>query len=687
MSTGIYSIGVSGIAAAQLNLLATEHNVVNASTPGYTRQRAVQATNIAVNTGAGSIGQGVHVQTIERMYDRYLTGQVNSAQTTLSGIDAYYGEIKQIDNLLADPSAGLSPVLQDFFSGVQQVASNPSLLSARESMISSATTLVNRFQSLDSRLAELADEVNGKIQDAVTSINAYSSQIADLNQRIIISESSYGQPANDLLDQRDTLINELNKLVKVSTSTNSNGSFNVFIGTGQQLVVGEQAMTLSAMAASADPSRIAVGLQTMTGSSMELPEQLISGGQLGGLVSFRNETLDKAMNELGRVAASVALTFNAQHALGMDLSGNASGDGAAFNANFFNVANLIPTVNANSHNTGNLVVTAQLTNPPPYGPEVSDGNFYTNLTTSDYRLTYAGKNAANVDLFSLSRLSDNKQWSADTLTNLTATVQSTEGFGISVQSGGANIGDSFLIQPTRNAAKNVLVDPVIAADARAVAAAVPFRTSATDTNKGNGEISPGKTVPGFDVNLLRAGDITVTYNAASPTQLSFTGLGLGDTVIVKLPGSAESAPALPPVAYTQGMTISVDGMSFQLTGQPSDGDTFKLSLNAAGTSDGRNALALGQLQTKNTMAGAKATFQGAYAQLVANNGIKTRELKVTGDAQQAVLDQAQATRDSLSGVNLDEEAANMIRFQQAYQASAKLLEIGKTLFDTVLQIR
>jgi flagellar hook-associated protein 1 FlgK len=149
-------------------------------------------------------------------------------------------------------------------------------------MISSATTLVNRFQSLDSRLGELADEVNGKIQDAVTSINAYSSQIADLNQRIIISESSYGQPANDLLDQRDTLINELNKLVKVSTSTNSNGSFNVFIGTGQQLVVGEQAMTLSAMAASADPSRIAVGLQTMTGSSMELPEQLISGGNLAG---------------------------------------------------------------------------------------------------------------------------------------------------------------------------------------------------------------------------------------------------------------------------------------------------------------------------------------------------------------------------------------------------------------------
>src|SRR5574343_1511758 len=190
MSTGIYSIGVSGLAAAQLGLLATEHNVVNANTPGYTRQRTVQATNVAINTGAGSLGQGVHVQTIERMYDRYLTAQVDSAQSTLSGIDSYYSEIKQIDNLLADPSAGLTPALQDFFSGVQQVASNPSLLSARQAMISSGETLTARFQSIDSRLDDLTNEVNGKIADAVSAINSYAGQIADLNQRIVVAQGS-----------------------------------------------------------------------------------------------------------------------------------------------------------------------------------------------------------------------------------------------------------------------------------------------------------------------------------------------------------------------------------------------------------------------------------------------------------------------------------------------------------------
>jgi flagellar hook-associated protein 1 FlgK len=680
MSTGIYSIGISGIAAAQLNLLATEHNVVNANTPGYTRQRAVQATNIAVNTGAGSIGQGVHVQTIERMYDRYLTGQVNSAQTSLSGIDAYYSEIKQIDNLLADPSAGLTPALQDFFSGVQQVASNPSLVSARESMISSATTLVNRFHSLDTRLGEIADEVNGKIQDAVTSINSFASEIADLNQRIIISESSYGQPANDLLDQRDSLINELNKLIKVTTNTNSNGSFNVFIGSGQQLVVGNQAMQLTANAASADPARIVVGLQTAGGGSLELPEKLVNGGELGGLIAFRSETLDRAANELGRMAASVALTFNAQHALGQDLLGNASGD-AAFNADFFSVTGIVPTVSANTHNTGSLAVSAQLVDPPPYGPELSDGNFYTNLTTSDYRLVFNGGTS-----YTLTRLSDN------TAFPLTATAPATlslasEGLSLSLGAGAGVAGDSYLIQPTRNAAKNILVNPVIAADPRTVAAAVPFRSSAVDSNKGSGAISAGKTVPGFDVGLLRTNDVTITYTAGAPNQLSFAGLvAPNDQLTIKLPGSPEGAPVPSPVAYTQGMTISVAGMSFTLTGQPTVGDTFKLSLNSAGVADGRNALALGQLQTKNTMVGAKATFQGAYAQMVASNGIKTRELKVTGDAQQAVLDQAQASRDALSGVNLDEEAANLIRFQQAYQASAKLLEVGKTLFDTVLQL-
>jgi len=676
MSTGIYSIGISGIHAAQLGLLATEHNVVNANTPGYTRQRTVQATNIAVNTGAGAIGQGVHVQTIERLYDRFLTAQVNTASTKLSEIDAYYTQIKQIDNLLADPSAGLSPALQDFFAGVQQVASNPSLLSARQSMISSSQTLVNRFQAIDLRLSEIDNEVNGKITDAVAEINSYADQIAELNQRIIIAESSYGQPANDLLDQRDKLISDLNGLIKVSTTTNTDGSFNVFIGSGQQLVVGARAMKMTATASSADNSKTVVGLATVTGGVIELPEKLIVGGQLGGLVSFRSDVLEKVQNDLGRIAATVALTFNAQHALGQDLLGNS---GSAVQS-YFSMANTAPSVLPNSNNTGTAApVVAFLA--PSYGPEAANGNFYTNLTTSDYQLTFDGTN------YSLRRLSDNAVLTASGLPGATI---SADGFSVALPAAGVLAGDSFLIQPTKNVAANIGVNAAIAADSRLVAAAAPFRTSADDGNTGSGTISSGMLVgTAAAYNSATPLPVTVEFQAGSPGQLLFTGAGAPANVLVKYPGQPE-VPATTPLNYQSGMTISFSGMSFSVSGAMNDGDSFQLTANAAGTSDGRNALALGSLQTKNTVSGdgtqGKATFQSAYAQLVAENGIKTRELKVTGEAQQAMLDQAQADRDALSGVNLDEEAANMLRYQQAYQASAKLLEVGKTLFDTIIQI-
>lgn len=676
MSTGIYGIGISGIQAAQLGLLATEHNVVNANTPGYTRQRTVQATNSAVNTGSGAIGQGVHVQTIERLYDRFLTAQVNTASTKLSEIDAYYSQIKQIDNLLADPSAGLSPALQDFFAGVQQVAANPSLLSARQSMISSSQTLVNRFQSIDLRLTEMGSEVNGKITDAVAEINSYAEQIAELNQRIIIAESSYGKPANDLLDQRDKLISDLNGLIKVSTTTNTDGSFNVFIGTGQQLVVGARAMKMTATASSADSGKIVVGLATAGNGVLELPEKLIVGGKLGGLVSFRGEVLEAVRNDLGRIAASVALTVNAQHALGQDLLGNT---GSAVQA-YFSLANAAPSVLPNSNNTGTAAPVATFL-PPSYGPEAANGNFYTNLTTSDYRLTFNGTN------YSLLRLSDNKVFTPSVLPGGTLTA---DGISLALPGTGVSAGDSFLIQPTKNVAANIGVNAAIAADSRLVAAAAPFRTTANDANTGSGTISSGTmvgTASGF--NSATSLPVTLSFVAGSPGQLSFTGLGAPANVLVKYPGQAEVSVATP-VNYQPGMVISFNGMSFSISGAMNSGDSFQLLANAAGTSDGRNALALGSLQTRNTVSGdgtqGKATFQSAYAQLVAGNGIKTRELKVTGEAQQAMLDQAQADRDSLSGVNLDEEAVNMLRYQQAYQASAKLLEVGKTLFDTIIQL-
>lgn len=686
MSSGLLGVGISGLAAAQLGLVTTEHNITNASTPGYTRQRSVQVSVVGLATGSGSVGQGTNVTTIERMYDKYLTAQVNTAQTRLSETDAYYAQISQIDNMMADPSAGLTPALQSFFSGVQEVAANPSLLSARQSMISSAETLSSRFQALDTRLDELSDEVNGRIEDGVDVINSYANQIAELNQRIVIAESTFNQPANDMRDQRGQLINELNKLVKVTTPSNSNGALNVFIGSGQPLVIGSTATEMITSRSTTDSSKVVLGIKTSgNGNSVLLPDSLIVGGELGGLVKFRNEVLVTTTNEVGRMAASVALTFNAQHALGQDLLGRAQGE-SGFAGEFFAMASLKPVVSANETNTGTATIASEFT-PPTFGG--ADGNFYTNLTTSEYQLTRTG--VAN---FTLTRLNDNKQWSAIDVATLSTAVSAEEGFSMSFSSGTFDVGDSFLIQPTKTAAENLTVNSIISADPRTIAAALPFKTESTKTNTGTGAISGGTGIPGADLSLLPVKIDYVFTPAAGALpetrELSFPASLAGQSVSIKLPDGTTSAVTTIPVSgkigYISGMEIEFSGMKFSMTGAPNNGDSFSLSRNPAASSDSRNALALGKLQTQNTVAGGTSTFQTAYSQTVANIGIKTRELRVIGAAQESALSEAQTSRDNLSGVNLDEEAANMIRYQQAYQASAKILDIGSSLFESILAL-
>lgn len=739
MGSGIISTGITGLNAAQLGMLTTGHNITNANTAGFHRQRTIQASNVAMLTGSGFIGQGTHVSTVERMYDTFLTSQVNRAQTASSELDSYYTQIKQIDNMLADPSAGLSPALQEFFRGVQQVAANPSQLPARQAMVSSAQALVARFQGLEDRVNQMYGAVNSQITTAVASINAYSEQIASLNQSIVAAGSSINQPPNDLLDQRDQLVLELNKLVRVTTTTDSNGSYNVYIGSGQQLVVGSQVSTMTSLPSVADPSRFAIGLKN-AGGTQELPESLISGGSLGGLLGFRSGSLDRVANELGRNAASLALTFNAQHALGQDLLGQSTG-GANFKADFFTISQ--PTVMANSRNTSAAVLTAQLAAPSIDGKYTlanvggtysltrqSDGkvwsdvsllglestvqaalpaseklvlagatvvagastqvlssaadgaNFYTKLTNSDYRLSSDGTN------HTVTRLTDGKQWTTllpgKDFSALSAEVEGSEGFKLTL-AGAMNAGESFVIKPVGEAARNISVDATIAGDVRLIAAAMPIRTASSLTNSGSGKISAGETFSGFSATSIPATGVSLSYASATKL-LTLAGVPAGENISVTVGGDTTVYPG-PTIPYTSGATISFAGVSLEISGNLSNGDSFSIGKNSVGVSDGRNALALGQLQTQNTMSGKTASYQSAYAQLVSDSGNKTREIEVKSQAQSALLKQSNDARDALSGVNLDEEAANLLRYQQAYQASAKLMEMGSKLFDALLSIR
>ncbi len=670
MGTSLFGIGVSGMSAAQIGLATTGHNITNASTPGFSRQRSIQATNIPFSTGSGFIGQGTHVATVERLYSSILAAQVNNAQTRVSELTAYQSQISQIDNMLADPLSGLSPALQQFFNGVNDVASNPALASSRQSMISSAQTLTARFQTLNSRLDELYSGVNDQISGTVGSINVYAKEIANLNQQIAVAQASAQQPPNDLLDKRDNMVAELNKLVKVSVTQEKNGAYNIAIGTGQQLVTGTYAVEMVAMPSSADPSRTTVGLMT-PGGPQELPEKLIVGGSLGGLLDFRTTTLDRTANQIGQIAASIALTFNAQHALGQDLLGNIAGD-PDFTGNFFNITGPRVIGNAKNPSTSPTVSASFITPPPNNG-----NNFYTDITNSDYRLSYDGTNTT------LTRISDNKAWTVPgNNVNDINTMLASESQGFTLASTGPLLaGTSYTIQPTRAVADSMQVNPTIAANPSLIAAASPFRTNAATTNAGDAVIAPGKVSTGYSVASLPT---TLTYDNGN-----LSGFPAGTTVDVTVNGTTTSytiTSPTDPVPYTSGAKIAFDGMDFAISGTPANGDTFTIARNTSGTTDNRNALLLAGLQTAKTMVGAQYSFQDDYANLVGDVGNKTREINIGLDAQEAMLSQAQANMESLSGVNLDEEAANLLRYQTAYQASARIIETGMKVFDTLLSL-
>lgn len=652
MSDGIFGISITGLRAAQMGLTTAGHNITNASTPGYNRQEIVQSTNTPLYTGAGFLGQGTNVSTVKRVYSQFLDNQVQSAQTKSSYLDTYYAQISQLDNMLADPSAGLSPALQDFFSGVNDVAANPASVPSRQSMLSSSEALVSRFQALDQRFTEIRNGVNSQITSSVSLINSYAQQIATLNHQVVIAEAGgNGQPPNDILDQRDKLIADLNKEVNVSVVKQEDGSYNVFMGKGQALVVGQQALTLSARPMPDDPESMGVAYVSYGGSAQMLSSGSLDGGSLGGLLAFRSETLDRAQNELGRVAIGLAQTFNDQHQLGQDLNGNLGGY-------YFNIRGLDLSSPLVYGQVPSAKVVANTQNNAASGVPAVTLTDVSSVTSSDYRLTQTG-----AGLFTLTRLSDNTA-----LFTNAALPPTVDGLTITAP-GTSSTGDSWLIQPTRDGAKDI---GVVVKDTAKIAAAAPIRTAATYTNTGSGKISAGVVNPPPPTNADLQQAVTITFHTPYDGQFDVTGTGAG------LPANNQ--------VYTEGADITYNGWTVQITGTPAANDSFTVGPNTGGVADNRNALLLAGLQTKNTLAGSTATYQSAYSQIVSSIGVKSRDISVTAQAQASLVAQTQQAQQSMSGVNLDEEAANLLRYQQAYQASGKMMEIATTLFDTLLSL-
>jgi flagellar hook-associated protein 1 len=622
----LMSIGVSGLRAFQRALDVTGHNIANASTPGYSRQRVDFATREPNRLGSFFVGSGVDLNTVERAYDSLLTGQMRSATSTLSRLEAYAGKASILNNLFSDTTTGISAAMSRFTNAVQGVANEPTSTAARQVLLSEANGLQQRLQTYDSRLDDLSGELNSRLTTEAAAISTAATGIARLNDQIVSQAAQAGAASGDLLDARDRLITELSTHLNVSVVPQDDGAWNVFVGNGQSLVVGSRASQLVAQQDTYDPERLVIGFSG-GGSTVDLTSSL-SGGSLGGMLDFRREMLDTARNELGRIATGLVSLANTQHSAGMDLFGNLGTDLFA---------------------VGGVQVLSDRANASSATLDVTRSNVGA-LTASNYVVSYDGS------AWSMRR---SDTGAAVTLTGAGTVGSPFVGDGLSVVVNGTPAaGDSFLVRPTAGAIDGL---DVLVSDPSRVAAAAPIRSRVGTTNMGTGSISAGSVLDSTNPQLRS----TVSIAFIDATHYSVNGAGSFN--------------------YTAGANIDVNGWRVSIEGAPVAGDTFVVSDNAGGTADNRNALALADVLGRAIFAGGTETVNGAITRLVGDVGVSTNQAKTGAEAQQVIMEDVQASIDGISGVNLDEEAANMLRYQQAYQAAAQIIRITQDMFDTLMQ--
>lgn len=622
----LLNTSISGLLAFQRALDVTSHNITNANTPGYSRQLPDFTTRTPQFIGGNWVGSGADVTAINRAYDNFLAGQSRSAASAYNQSNTYATQAARISNLFGDSTTGLSASMQKFVNSLQAVADSPNSMAARQTMLSEAQTLVDRLKSYDASLRSLDSQVNASISTEADTISALARGIAELNKEIASGYAQTGQAPNDLLDQRDRMIDELSKHVNVNVTKTDDNQLNVFIGNGQPLVVGDDAARVVATSDPYDPTRKRLAVQSSVGT-IDITGS-IAGGTLGGLLSFRSEMLDPARNTIGRMSVALADVMNEQHRAGMDLNGDMGGD-------FFSVGGVDVRPHTNNTGTASAVVTRTDTGA---------------LTNSDYILT----NTAGGWTM---RRSDG--------TNVAMTGTGTAGDpfladGLSiVVSGAASVGDSLQIKPTAGAVSPM---QVLINDPAEIAAAAPIVAQAGAGNQGNATVSAGEVLNPTNPALRTAA--TITFTSATTYQIS------GDPTVY---------------TYTPGANIDANGWRVEINGTPAAGDTFTVSDNSNGTGDNRNALLLAGLMSEPVLNNGTTSLSAAVGQFVGDIGVKTNQAQVTASAQKVVAEEAQGAMDAVSGVNLDEEAANLLRYQQAYMAISQMIRVADSCFQSVLQ--
>jgi flagellar hook-associated protein 1 len=654
MASDLLGIGSSGLQAQQKMLATTSSNISNVNTQGYTRQSTV----VYANQDTLGVGDSV----TRRMINVYAQSEVWRDTSTYSQANTSYSELSQLDSLLSDSSTGLAGNIDSFFKSVQSANSSPNTASGRQGFMQQISGIVDQFQGVSTELSQQYDSINGKVGAEVTNVNTLLSSINDLNSQILkTSPDNDDGTRSNILDQRDDLIKQLSEKMDIRTVSQNNGTTLVNLSTGESLVLAGTCAQLSVVKGDPDPKQ--TGVQIQIGTAKTTTNNQTIGGTLGGYFSAR-DTIADTQREVGQLSLSFADAMNTQNSLGMTLNNTLGG-------NIFTLPTSSGLASDSNTGTGDLKVSII--------PGLAK-----NLPSNDFQVTFTGANS-----FDVYTLDGNNKTLLSSGTTPPSTYQlSSYGVQIDVSGSPAN-GDSFVLQPARTAAGGVTTNITSSDD---LALASPLKLSANSSNNGSATI--GLTaVYNTDSSsvfsssaLSAAAPQSVVINSSGDYELYDGSGGLLSTV----PASSKGQNLLSASGYYTDTTVS-PGFDFSISGTVKAGDAFTIGFNSNGFSDNTNGLALSGLQSQDLVRKGnsaatdnKMTFNEAYASTVSSVGTTVSSLSTTKAAAEAKLTQSQEQYDSVAGVDLNEEAANLIRYQQAYTASAKVITAARDTFDALL---
>jgi len=635
----LLNVGARALLANQAALHTAGHNIANVNNLSYSRQTTVMHTAFAQRHGNGWIGNGAHVATILRNHNELLTRQAAAAQSTQAFDATRAVRLAQMQDIFKGGSEGLGASISRMLDALGSVATTPTDLSARTVALARMDEIAARMRSSAAQLQDMQDTAHGQLAQGTAQVNHLAKSIAALNEEIAAAHHS-GHTPNDLLDERDQLIRELNQYVQTTQRLADDGSMDVFVGSSHPLVLGQSAATLRVGESSLFPGsqQQALTFQQPGGPLIALQPSMLGGGELSGLLHFVNHDLAQGRNLLGRMAQALAGSMNAQQRQGLTLDGKAGTD-------LFSVPQ-----SALGHTKGEAVGSVTFTD-------------VTQLAASDYEVRFTTPPAGQVV-----RLSDGHTTSFSSLDD--PVLHNIDGLHFHLDKAGKE-GERMLFQPLADAAANM---QMLIYSPRDLAAANPVHAAMGESNSGTLQLTELKALPsGFTAPPMGTG-VQLTFHAGPPASVTVQGSSQ--------PASGTNIP------YTPGEPLVIDGWSLTLQGTPHEGDSITVG-NALDpqygdlfTRDAGNAAALAKLREQ-------AMFDGAplgdgWAHITAQVGSQTQSALYAAKLSESIANHLEADRTAVSGVNLDEEAARLIQYQQAYQASAKLLQIAQTLFDNLI---